>query len=352
MQFFKADTVPGPAVGSGIPSLRLPLLRLRPVKRQIGIIVGQIQGIHDIQLIGTVKHGGGHVEAQGSGSQGQMNLQYLSNVHTGRHAQRIQHDIQRTSVGQVRHIFHRQNPGNHTLVTVTACHLVAHGNLSLLCNIDTDRHIHAGGQLITVLPGKHLGVHHNAVLAVRHFQGRIPHLSGLLAEDGPQQPLLCGKLGLSLGRHLAHQNIACAHFRADSDNSPVVQILQSIIAHAGHIPGDLLGPQLGIPGFCLVFFNMDGGIHIFHHQSLAEQNGILVVVTFPGHKADQRVLAQCQFAFIGGRTVGDHLSRLHMIPFKHNGFLIVAVGLVAAGELGKAELRLLAVIKSHFNQVG
>jgi len=158
--------------------------------------------------------------------------------------------------------------------------------------------------------------------------------------------------GLSLGRHLAHQNIACAHFRADSDNSPVVQILQSIIAHAGHIPGDLLGPQLGIPGFCLVFFNMDGGIHIFHHQSLAEQNGILVVVTFPGHKADQRVLAQCQFAFIGGRTVGDHLSRLHMIPFKHNGFLIVAVGLVAAGELGKAELRLLAVIKSHFNQVG
>ena len=67
-----------------------------------------------------------------------MNLQDLSDIHTGRYTQRIQHDIQRTTVRQEWHIFYRQNTGNNTLVTVTTGHLITDRDLSLLCNVDTN----------------------------------------------------------------------------------------------------------------------------------------------------------------------------------------------------------------------
>ena len=73
-----------------------------------------------------------------------MQLQHLSDIHTGRHAQGVQHDIQGTSIGKERHILHRKHTGNHTLVSVTSSHLVTHGDLSLLGNVDADRLIDAG----------------------------------------------------------------------------------------------------------------------------------------------------------------------------------------------------------------
>ena len=111
---------------------------------QIDIIVGKFEGICNVIFLRTVKHRRRHVKAQRPGSQGQMDFQHLSDIHTGRHAQRIQHDIQRTAVRQIRHILHRQHAGNHTLVTVTAGHLISYGNLSLLCNVYTYRLIDAG----------------------------------------------------------------------------------------------------------------------------------------------------------------------------------------------------------------
>ena len=78
---------------------------------------------------------------------------------------------------------------------------------------------------------------------------------------------------------------------------------------------------------------MDGGVNILLHQTLAEQNGVLVVVALPGHESDQRVLAQGDLAVLSGRAVSDDLADLHVIAFVDDGFLIVAVGLVAPGEL-------------------
>ena len=72
-----------------------------------------------------------------------MDLKHLSDVHTGRHAQRVQHNVQRTSVWQERHIFHRKHAGNDTLVSVTSGHLVTHGDLSLLSDVDADCLVYA-----------------------------------------------------------------------------------------------------------------------------------------------------------------------------------------------------------------
>ena len=71
-----------------------------------------------------------------------MDLKHLSDIHTGRYAQRIQHDIQRTAIWKEWHILYRKHTGNDTLVTMTSGHLVTNGNFSLLGNVDTHCLVH------------------------------------------------------------------------------------------------------------------------------------------------------------------------------------------------------------------
>ena len=97
---------------------------------QIYIIICQFQSIHDVVLTCAIEYRSGNVESKSLCGQTQMNLQDLSDIHTGRYTQRIQHDIQRTTVWQEWHIFYRQNPGSpgpsgpaagSTLTPVRAC---------------------------------------------------------------------------------------------------------------------------------------------------------------------------------------------------------------------------------------
>ena len=130
--------------------------------------------------------------------------------------------------------------------------------------------LHAGLQLVAVLAGEDLHVHDDAVLAVRHTQGGVAHLAGLLAEDGAQQALLGGQLRLALGRDLADQDITRAHLGADADDAALVQVLQRVLAHVGDVAGDLLGPELGVAGFDLVFLDVDGGVHVLADDLLID----------------------------------------------------------------------------------
>ncbi len=150
---------------------------------------------------------------------------------------------------------------------------------------------------------KTLASTHDAALAVGHLQGGVADLPGLLAEDGPQQALLSGEVGLALGGDLAHQDVAGVNLRADADDAVLVQVLQGVLAHVGDVPGDLLGAQLGVAGVDLILLDVDGGIQVLPDQALVEQHGVLVVVAFPGHEADQDVLAQGDLALIGGGAV-------------------------------------------------
>ena len=197
-----------------------------------------------------------------------MDLKHLPDIHTGRHAQRVQHDIQRASVRQERHILHREHAGNDTLVTMASCHLISDGDLSLLRDVDAHCLVHARRQLITVLPREHLRIHNDAILTVRHFQGSIPYLARLLAEDRAEEPLLCGQLCLSLRSHLSDKDIPCAHFRADADDTSLVKIFQGIVAHARDISCDLLRSELCISRLCLIFLDMDRSIYVILYQSL------------------------------------------------------------------------------------
>ena len=307
-------------------------LKLLPL--EIDIVICKVECVHDIQLIRAVKHGCGNVESKCLCRQGEMDLEHLSNVHTGRHAERVQHDIKRTPVRQIRHILHRKHTRDNTLVAVTSSHLITNGDLSFLCDIDAHCLVHSGCKLrVAVRPWEHLRINHHAVLTVRHFQWSIAHLPCLLTEDRPEEPLLRCQLGLSLWRDLTDKDIAGTHLRTDPDDPPVVKILERIITDARNISRDLLGTKLCVARIRLVLFYMNGSVYVFHDKPLTQQNGILIIISFPCHETDQRILTKSKLPAAGRCTVSDHLSGLHMISLEDERFLIVAVGLVAPLKL-------------------
>ena len=177
-----------------------------------------------------------------------------------------------------RHILLRQDAGNDTLVAVTACHLIADADLALLSDVAADDLAHTGLQLVAVLRGEDLDVHDDAVLAVRHTQRGVTHLAGLLAEDGTEQALLSGQLGLALRGDFTDQNITALDLGADADDAALVQVLQSILRDVGDVAGDLFGSQLGVAGLGLIFLNVDRGVNVLTDDLLVQQDGVLVVV--------------------------------------------------------------------------
>ena len=69
---------------------------------RINIIVGKLQSILDINLVCAIEYRCCNIEAKCFGSKAQVDLQDLSDIHTGRHTQRIQHRNGISSTGSTR----------------------------------------------------------------------------------------------------------------------------------------------------------------------------------------------------------------------------------------------------------
>ena len=115
------------------------------------------------------------------------------------------------------------------------------------------------------------------------------------------------------------------HLGADADDAALVEVLQGVFAHVGDIPGDLFGAQLGVAGVALVFLDVDGGEDVFLDQLLADQDGVLVVVAFPGHEGHQDIAAQGQLALVGRRPSAMTSPRSTRWPSLTMGFWLMQV---------------------------
>ena len=82
------------------------------------------------------------------------------------HAQRVEHDVDRRAVLEVRHVLERHDARDHALVAVTAGHLVARLQLALRGDEDLDHLHHARRQLVAALQLVDLAV--EAVLQALH----------------------------------------------------------------------------------------------------------------------------------------------------------------------------------------
>ena len=100
-----------------------------------------------------------------------MGLEDLADIHAARHAERIEHDVDRLPVGEERHVLRRHDLGNDALVAVPSRHLVAHGDGPLCRHPHTHSFAHPGGQVAARFPGAvAANVDHHALDARRHFQ--------------------------------------------------------------------------------------------------------------------------------------------------------------------------------------
>ena len=77
-----------------------------------------------------------------------MGFKDLPHVHARRHAQGVQHEVNRRAVCKERHVLHRDHLGNHALVAVTSGHLVARLQLALHGDEDLDHLHHTRRQVV------------------------------------------------------------------------------------------------------------------------------------------------------------------------------------------------------------
>ena len=83
------------------------------------------------------------------GSPTEVCFENLADVHSRRHAKRIQHDLNRRSIREIGHVFVGENARDDALVAVTAGHFVADRELALHRNINLHELDHARRQLVT-----------------------------------------------------------------------------------------------------------------------------------------------------------------------------------------------------------
>ena len=216
-----------------------------------------------------------------AGGVAEVGLEDLAHVHAGRHAERVEDDVDGRAVGQEGHVLDGQDLGDDALVAVAAGQLVAHADLALLGHVDPDQLVDARRQLVALVAAEHLDVDDLARLAVGHLERGVAHLAGLLAEDGPQEPLLGGQLGLALGGDLADQHVAGADLGADADDAALVEVGEDLLGEVRDVPGDLLGAELGVAGVDLVLVDVDRREHVVLHQPLGQDDGVLEVVALP-----------------------------------------------------------------------
>ena len=98
---------------------------------------------------------------------------------------------------------------------------------------------------------------HLSPFAVRHPQRAVLNLARLLPEDGAKQLLLRRKLGLTLRRNLAHEDVARLHVCADTDDPILVEIEQALFPDVGNVARNLLRTELRIARLDFVLLDVN-----------------------------------------------------------------------------------------------
>ncbi len=102
----------------------------------------------DLSLAGAVEDGRREVEAEGVRRPAEVRLEDLADVHARRHAQRVEHDLNRCAIRQIRHVLFGEDARDDALVAVAAGHLVADRQLALHRHVDLDELDHARRQFV------------------------------------------------------------------------------------------------------------------------------------------------------------------------------------------------------------
>ena len=182
-------------------------------------------------------------------------------------------------------------------------------------------------------------------------QGGVAHLASLLTEDGAQEALLGGQLGLALRGDLTDEDVTGGDLGADADDAALVQVSEGFLGDVGDVAGDLFLTELGLAGVDLVFLDVDRGEDVLFHDATAQDDGVLVVEAFPRHVGDEEVLAERDLTVGGGGAVGQDVADLDAVALVHDNALVGAVTGVGALELLEAVGVAAALVRGDDDQV-
>jgi hypothetical protein len=173
-----------------------------------------------------------------------VGLEDLADVHSARHAERVEDHVDRRAVLHERHVLLGHDLGDHALVAVAAGELVALGDLALGGDVDAHQVVDARRQVVARLAAEGETSMTTPALAVRHLQRRVADLARLLLEDRADQLLLRRQLGLALRRDLADEQVARADLGADADDAALVEVAQGSPRAVRDVARDLLVAEL------------------------------------------------------------------------------------------------------------
>src|ERR671915_486363 len=105
--------------------------------------------------------------------------------------------------------------------------------------------------------------------ARRNSQGCVTHFAGLLAENRSQQLFFRRKLGFTLRRNLADQDIAWLDLRPDANDAALIEIGERLIPHVRNVASYFFRAKLGITRDALELFDVYRGINILFDHALA-----------------------------------------------------------------------------------
>src|SRR5699024_1278380 len=88
------------------------------------------------------------------GSPTEVQFHDLTQVHTTRNTQWVQNHINRCAISHERHVFDGKDLGDDALVPVAASHLVTVLNFTLLRDVDTDKLVDTGWQIVVFEIGR------------------------------------------------------------------------------------------------------------------------------------------------------------------------------------------------------
>ncbi len=96
---------------------------------------------------------------------------------------------------------------------------------------------HGALVLVDAVAIEHAHLDDRAGNARGQAQRGVAHVARLFAEDGAEQLLFRRHRALTLGRDLAHQDVARLHFGADIDDARLVEVAQSFLADVRDVRG-------------------------------------------------------------------------------------------------------------------
>jgi len=145
------------------------------------------------------------------------------------------------------------------------------------------------------------------------------------------------------------------HFGTHVDDAGVVQTVELLLGQVGNVTGDFFRAQLGVTRHHHQFLDVDGGVTVFGHHALGDEDGVFEVVAVPGHEGHQHVLTQGEFAQVGRCAVGDHVALGQHITALDDRALVDVGVLVGALVLDQvvdvhahfASLRLVVIDANH-----